>query len=70
MKLEEITAEDFWKECLKAKSCRSASTLLGALNMNALLRVGSAVSRVYRTWDEYDTKNRQHIRLIRDLFID
>ena len=27
-------------------------------------------SLLYRTRDEYDTKNRQHVRLIRDLFID
>ena len=32
---------------------------------------GTAVvsSGVYRTRDEYDTKNRQHVCLIRDLFI-
>ena len=35
-----------------------------------LLFQASAQTSLYRTPDEYDTKNRQHVRLIRDLFID
>ena len=36
--------------------------------VDELLKKGAI--EVYRTRDEYDTKNRQHVLLIRDLFID
>ena len=53
-----------------AKTYKTAIQLYYWPNMKADIEHSVANCSVYRTPDEYDTKNRQHVCLIRDLFID